>query len=191
MHGQNFLRTMLRLAAERDELTVVGDQLAAPTTTRALADATLKLVQYFMLHGKFSDAVSGVYHMTCGGRPAGVVLPEQLLLLQNIQTPGCLISRHRRLSDCGKTTSLFSTCQITNCTTLLAYACLTGKLPSDSACRKVSSSLKHCRLLIPLTFLTDASSLLGKDGPFAGLLENYRVRESQQQMASRIETGNS
>ena len=38
-----------------------------------------------------------------------------------------------------------------------------------------------------MTFLTDASSLLGKDGPFAGLLDNYRVRESQQQMASRIE----
>lgn len=67
MHGQNFLRTMLRLAAERDELTIVGDQVGAPTTTRALADATLKLVQYFMLHGEFSDEVSGVYHMTCSG----------------------------------------------------------------------------------------------------------------------------
>jgi len=38
-----------------------------------------------------------------------------------------------------------------------------------------------------LTLLTDASSLLGKDGPFAVILENYRVRESQQQMASRVE----
>ena len=38
-----------------------------------------------------------------------------------------------------------------------------------------------------MTFLTDASSLLGIDGPFASLLDNYRVRESQQQMASRIE----
>lgn len=68
MHGQNFLRTMLRLAAERDELTVVGDQVGSPTTTRALADATLKLVQYFILNGKFTDPVSGVYHMTCGGQ---------------------------------------------------------------------------------------------------------------------------
>lgn len=67
MHGQNFLRTMLRLAAERNELTIVGDQYGAPTTTRALSDATLKLVQHFMLHGKYSDEVSGVYHMTCGG----------------------------------------------------------------------------------------------------------------------------
>ena len=67
MHGQNFLRTMLRLAAERDELTIVGDQFGAPTTTRALSDATLKLVQYFMLHGEFTEDVRGVYHMTCGG----------------------------------------------------------------------------------------------------------------------------
>jgi dTDP-4-dehydrorhamnose reductase len=67
MHGQNFLRTMLRLAAERDELTIVGDQVGAPTTTRALTDATLKLVEYFLLHGSFSQEVRGVYHMTCGG----------------------------------------------------------------------------------------------------------------------------
>lgn len=67
MHGQNFLRTMLRLAAERDEISVVGDQFGAPTTTRALADASLKLVQYYIVHGEFSDAVGGVYHMTCGG----------------------------------------------------------------------------------------------------------------------------
>jgi dTDP-4-dehydrorhamnose reductase len=67
MHGQNFLRTMLRLAAERDELTVVNDQIGAPTSTKALSDATLKLVQYFMLNSEFSAAVRGVYHVTCGG----------------------------------------------------------------------------------------------------------------------------
>ena len=67
LHGQNFLRTMLRLANERDELTIVGDQFGAPTTTRALTDATLELVRYYLSHGEFPDGVRGTYHMTCGG----------------------------------------------------------------------------------------------------------------------------
>ena len=68
MHGQSFMRTMLRLASERDELTIVDDQYGGPTSTQSLADATLKLVQYFMLHGEFKNEVRGVYHMTCGGK---------------------------------------------------------------------------------------------------------------------------
>lgn len=67
LHGQNFLRTMLRLADERDELTIVGDQYGAPTTTRALTDATVELVRYFLTHGEFPADVRGIYHMTCGG----------------------------------------------------------------------------------------------------------------------------
>ena len=67
LHGHNFLKTMLRLAAERDELTIVGDQYGSPTSTQALSDATVELVKYFVRHNGFPSEVQGVYHMTCEG----------------------------------------------------------------------------------------------------------------------------
>lgn len=67
-HGKNFLLTMLRLARERDRLTIVDDQRGAPTTSLELARATRRVVDG-VLSGRFGeqDRWAGTYHMTCGG----------------------------------------------------------------------------------------------------------------------------
>ena len=59
--GKNFLRTMLRLGAERPELRVVDDQRGAPTSAAAIAAATARLVD------QPQSAASGIYHMTAAG----------------------------------------------------------------------------------------------------------------------------
>ncbi|WP_438394163.1 dTDP-4-dehydrorhamnose reductase [Caballeronia sp. DA-9] len=66
--GTNFLRTMLRLAAERDELSVVNDQIGAPTWSRTIADETAIALSQ-LLRGQREDWFrrSGVYHLTAAG----------------------------------------------------------------------------------------------------------------------------
>ena len=65
-HGGNFLKTMLRLAAERDALRVVADQIGAPTSTALLADVTVQLLQA-MRAAADSDARWGIYHLAAAG----------------------------------------------------------------------------------------------------------------------------
>lgn len=60
LHGANFMKTMLRLGQERDELRVIGDQFGAPTWTRHLADATA------LIAGR-KDSPSGLYHLAAAG----------------------------------------------------------------------------------------------------------------------------
>jgi dTDP-4-dehydrorhamnose reductase len=64
-HGHNFLRTMLRLGQEREELKIVDDQLGAPTSALAIATATHQILTANPAHDL--ARLSGVYHMTCAG----------------------------------------------------------------------------------------------------------------------------
>jgi dTDP-4-dehydrorhamnose reductase len=66
VHGGNFAKTMLRLATERDQLTVVDDQFGAPTSAALLADLTAHLVRHYAREGR--DAFPfGLYHVAAAG----------------------------------------------------------------------------------------------------------------------------
>lgn len=64
--GHNFLRTMLRLGAERDELRVVDDQTGAPTPARLIAEVTLQALAQWC--GDGTPKRDGVYHLVASGR---------------------------------------------------------------------------------------------------------------------------
>jgi dTDP-4-dehydrorhamnose reductase len=61
IHGQNFLRTMLRVGAERDELRVVDDQVGTPTPAWLLADVTAQLLRAPVRR-------NGLWHLATTGR---------------------------------------------------------------------------------------------------------------------------
>ncbi|CAM4229970.1 dTDP-4-dehydrorhamnose reductase [Stenotrophomonas pavanii] len=60
-HGANFLRTMLRIGAERDALRVVADQIGTPTPAALIANVTAQALQH-------PRQLSGTWHLTASGQ---------------------------------------------------------------------------------------------------------------------------
>jgi len=65
IHGNNFAKTMLRLARDRSELRVVADQWGVPTPASLLADVTAHAVRSAIVHPELFQ--SGLYHLTPSG----------------------------------------------------------------------------------------------------------------------------
>jgi dTDP-4-dehydrorhamnose reductase len=66
--GTNFLRTIIRLAREREELRIVADQIGAPTSARVIAESLVMMIsqQTTALPALFSRA-GGLVHLACAG----------------------------------------------------------------------------------------------------------------------------
>jgi len=75
VHGGNFVKTILRLAKERNELRIVADQYGAPTWAKLLAESTAQII------GSFSDDKSGIYHLTPTGRTNWHQFAEEIVRL--------------------------------------------------------------------------------------------------------------
>lgn len=123
-YGTNFLKTMLRLGIERDELRVVGDQVGAPTAAADIANTIHTIL--LRLRTQPLPAVFGTFHYTAEGRAswydfAAAILAEgrkffpikaKLQTIVTSQYPAPAARPRNSLLNCGKIKSVYDVTQI-------------------------------------------------------------------------------
>lgn len=83
--GGNFAKTMLRLAQERERLTVIDDQWGAPTSAELLADVTAHAIRHLQRHPQGS----GLYHCAAAGETNWHLYAKHVLSLAS-QAPAAI-----------------------------------------------------------------------------------------------------
>jgi dTDP-4-dehydrorhamnose reductase len=86
--GKNFLLTILRLARERNELTIVKDQIGAPTWSHDIAEATARIVRHMGTEKNLAATAgefSGIYHLTSAGATSWFGFAEFALAAAKLQ----------------------------------------------------------------------------------------------------------
>jgi dTDP-4-dehydrorhamnose reductase len=95
--GSNFIKTMLRLAADREEIDVVADQRGNPTSALDIAEGILRVAAN--LCDRSDPSLRGVFHMTGGGEASWAELAEAIFAISaEIGGPTATV-RHIRAAD--------------------------------------------------------------------------------------------
>ena len=80
VRGRNFLRTVLRLAREKDKLHMVSDQFGAPTWARTIAEATaIALARALERNSETGSWQSGLFHLTAAGQTSWAGFAQAIL----------------------------------------------------------------------------------------------------------------
>ena len=77
-YGNNFLKTMLRLAAERQVIRVVNDQIGNPTSALDIADGLLRVV-HNLVSNPHDAKMRGIFHMTASGQASWADFAREIM----------------------------------------------------------------------------------------------------------------
>ncbi|MEO0970185.1 MAG: dTDP-4-dehydrorhamnose reductase [Cyanobacteria bacterium J06639_18] len=84
MRGKNFLLTMLKLGQEREELSVVDDQIGAPTWSRAIAEVTAQVLTQGLVNlPEFLQDKGGLYHLSARGKTSWYGFAQKIFVHHN------------------------------------------------------------------------------------------------------------
>jgi len=65
-HGNNFIKTMLKLAQSKEELNIIADQIGAPTGAALIADITAQALRYYLIN-EHTSSFHGHYNLAAQG----------------------------------------------------------------------------------------------------------------------------
>ena len=91
IHGNNFLKTMLRLAAERDSLSIVADQTGAPTCAAMIAETTAVVLRAMEL-APAGDERWGIYNLVAEGKTSWFAYARYVIEQAQIKGFGLRVS---------------------------------------------------------------------------------------------------
>lgn len=92
--GNNFVKSILRLAQEREELNIVADQIGAPTWARLIAESTAHILRQAQQERQQGGFKSGIYNLTSTGETSWHGFAEKIIELAK-QQDGLLIKTQR------------------------------------------------------------------------------------------------